>query len=109
MAKKKSKWLTVPEAARTLEVDRKTIRLWFKSGRLAGKKEKIVVERLLIDSSSLKDAFKSTCEFCGKVFESPHPEKAKFCCRQHRFKYRYHFGKEAAKRKKKAKKPKKLK
>jgi len=92
--------LTVPEAARKLDVDRKTVRLWFKSGRLTGRTETTVVERLLIDSASLKCAFVSTCEFCGEEFESPHPEKARFCCSQHRFKYRYHFGKKAKKRKK---------
>ena len=87
MAKKKL--LTVSEAAGRLGVDSKTIRTWVRSRRLKGtvKKVRIVRDEIFVDPDSLDAAFTVTCLYCGEEFESPHPEKARFCNRRHRILY----------------------
>ena len=85
MAKKDADLILVSEAAKRLGVEPKTVRSWVASGRLGGTIEKLTVVKpsFQIHASSLADAFKVTCPYCGEVFTSARPEKAEFCCQQH--------------------------
>ena len=80
---KKQRLVTPKEAAEKLGISMVTARLWMKRGRLPVVKEKVVVERDMIPYSALKHAFECTCLWCGDIFESKHPEIAKFCCTDH--------------------------
>ncbi len=79
------KLISVQEAAGRLGVDPKTIRAWVRAGRLKGsiRQVQIVRDEILVDPSSLNGAFTVKCLYCGDRFESPHPERARFCSRRH--------------------------
>jgi hypothetical protein len=77
------KYLTPAEAAEKLGVSDVTIRSWMKRGRLPSVTRKVTVEREFVPVAALKDAFKVTCDWCGNDFTSKHPEKARFCSREH--------------------------
>ena len=77
------KYLTPAEAAAKLGVSDVTVRAWMKRGRLPAVKRKVTIERDFIPLSALKDAFNVKCDWCGQTFTSKHPEKARFCTREH--------------------------
>ena len=85
----KGRQLSVLEAAGKLGVTPKTVRKWVKTGRLKGavKVVRIVREDIVVDEASLARAFAVKCLWCGKEFESPHPEKARFCSLRHKDQY----------------------
>ncbi len=87
---KGAKHISAAQAADLLGVDPKTIKLWVEKGRLRGAIKQVVREVVTVDRSSLGRAFDVQCLWCHKVFESKHPEQAKYCCREHKDSYRYY-------------------
>jgi hypothetical protein len=86
---KKARFVTILEASRILGVNRNTVRLWIKTGRLKigpNHLRKTDPRKGQVLRSSLKNAFKVKCMVCEKVFEAKHPEKARFCGPKHAMK-----------------------
>lgn len=91
MNSKKCSYLTVSRAAEILRVHPMTVRVWLKKGRIHGvtRKHTRVIEKSFILESSLRDAFKVKCLWCGAVFASSRPGQGRYCCRSHKDKYLY--------------------
>ena len=75
--------LTVAQAAKFLGVEQTTVARWIKRGHLKAKWKTVTLRVRMLGADQVRNAFRATCQYCGKEFKAERPQRAWFCTKSH--------------------------